>query len=56
MLHKLGSTTLLQLAFPREGNLNFPWQKSPWDNTVVKSNPKNSKAKVSKMLINVQLL
>ena len=27
---------LLQLAFPREGNLNFPWEKSLWDNTVAK--------------------
>ena len=33
----LGSTTLLQLAFPGEGNPNFPWNKSHWDNTVVKS-------------------
>ena len=32
----LGSATLSQLAFPRESNPNFPWEKSPWDNTVVK--------------------
>ena len=31
-----GRATLSQLAFPREGNLNFPWEKSHWDNTVVK--------------------
>ena len=24
------------LAFPRESNLNFPWEKSHWDNTVQK--------------------
>ena len=34
---KLGSVTLSQLAFPREGHPNFPWEKSHWDNTVVKS-------------------
>ena len=28
---------LSQLAFPEEGNPNFPWEKSLWDNTVVKS-------------------
>ena len=27
--------TVSQLAFPREGNLTFPWEKSYWDNTVV---------------------
>ena len=27
---------LSQVAFPGEGNLNFPWEKSHWDNTVVK--------------------
>ena len=32
----LGSATLLQLAFPGEGNSNFLWEKSHWDNTVVK--------------------
>ena len=26
---------LSQLAFPREGNLNFPWEKSHWNNTDV---------------------
>ena len=34
---KLGSATLSQLAFPGEGNPNFPWEKSHGDNTVVKS-------------------
>ena len=33
---RLGSATLLQLAFPRESNLNFPWGKPQWDNTVLK--------------------
>ena len=28
---------LSQLAFPREGNPNFPQEKSYWDNTVIKS-------------------
>ena len=32
----LGSATRSQLAFPREDNPNFPWEKSHWDNTVVK--------------------
>ena len=27
---------LLQLAFHREGDPNFPWEKSQWDNKVVK--------------------
>ena len=29
--------TLSQLAFPGESNLNYPWEISHWDNTVVKS-------------------
>ena len=37
MHHRLVSMTLLQLAFPGEGNPNFPWKKSNWDNTTVKS-------------------
>ena len=45
MHHRLGSATLSQLAFPRESNLNFPWEKSHLDNTVVKK-----KKKVKKML------
>ena len=32
--------TLSQLAFTGEINPNFPWDKSHWDNTVVKSNKK----------------
>ena len=28
---------LSQLAFPGEGSPIFPWEKSHWDNTVVKS-------------------
>ena len=32
---RLGSATLSQLAFPGEGNPNFPWEKSHWDDTVV---------------------
>ena len=37
MHRRLGSATLSQLAFPGEGNPNFLWEKSHWDNTVVKS-------------------
>ena len=39
-LDRLDSTTLSQLAFPREGNLNFPGEKSHWDYTVVKKKSK----------------
>ena len=42
---RLGSVTLLQLAFPREGNPHFPWKKSHWDNTAVKSKKVKSKVK-----------
>ena len=38
MHRRLGSTTLSQLAFSGEGNPNFPWEKSHWDNTVAKKN------------------
>ena len=31
------SPTLSQLAFPGEGDPNFPWEKSQWDNAVVRS-------------------
>ena len=41
---RLGSATLLQLAFPGEGNLNFPWEKFHWDNTVVKKKEEERKA------------
>ena len=33
---RVGSATLSQLAFPAEGNPNIAWEKSHWDNTVVK--------------------
>ena len=36
MHRSLGSATLSQLAFPREGNPDYPWEKSHWDSTVVK--------------------
>ena len=26
----------LQMAFPRESDLNFPWEKSQWDNRVLR--------------------
>ena len=37
MHSRMGSATLSQLAFPGESNPNFPWEKSHWDNTVVKT-------------------
>ena len=40
MYSRLGSATLSQLAFSGERNPNFPWEKSHWDNTAVKSNNK----------------
>ena len=42
MHRRLGSATLSQLAFPGEDNPNFPWEKSCWGNTVVKSKSKSS--------------
>ena len=43
MPHRMGSVTLLQLAFPGESNPNFPWGKSHWDNTVVKNRKKSKR-------------
>ena len=37
MHSRLGSATLSQPAFPGEINPNFLWEKSQWDNTVVKT-------------------
>ena len=37
MHRRLGSATSSQLAFSREGNPNFPWEKAHRDNTVVES-------------------
>ena len=37
MHRRLGSATMSQLAFPGEANPNFPWEKSHWGNTIVKS-------------------
>ena len=45
---------LLQLAFPREGNPNFLWEKFLWDNTVVKS--KKLSKKVIKIAMKVYCL
>ena len=39
MHSRLGHATLLQLAFPRESNPNFPCEESHWDNTAVKRLP-----------------
>ena len=38
---RLSSVTLSQLAFPKEGNPNFPREKSHWNSTAVKSKVKN---------------
>ena len=37
---RFGSATLSQLAFPEEGNPHSPWEKSHWDNIVVKKKGK----------------
>ena len=42
MHHRLGSATLLQLAFPREGHPNFPWEKSHWDSCKKKKKSKSN--------------
>ena len=42
MHRRLGRATLSQPAFPGEGNPNFLWEKSHWDNTVVKEKSKRS--------------
>ena len=42
MHHRLGSAIQSQLAFPGEGNPNFPWEKSHLDNTVVKKKGKRT--------------
>ena len=34
----LGSVTLSQLAFSRESDPIFAWEKSQWDNTVITKN------------------
>ena len=45
MHRKLCSATLSQLAFPWEGNPNFPWEKFHWDTIVIKT--KSEKVKYS---------
>ena len=40
---RLGSATLLQLAFPGEGNPNLQWEKSHRDITVVKKQQQQNK-------------
>ena len=47
-LHRrLGSATLSQMAFPRESNPSFSWEKSEWDNTVVTTTTKSRASGVS---------
>ena len=40
---RLGSATLLLMAFPRESDLDFPWEKSQRDNRVVLKKQTNIK-------------
>ena len=48
---RLGSATMLQPVFPREGNWNLPWEKSHWDNnTVVKFFTKFKRVKSEKKI------
>ena len=51
MHHRMGSRTLLQLAFPRESNLNFPGAKSKWNNTIVKEEKNKKKEKNMEVLL-----
>ena len=44
----LGNATLSELAFSEESDQNLPWEKSQWDNTVVK-NKTNKKIKKMKI-------
>ena len=44
---RLGSATLSHLAFPGKGNLNFPWEKSHWENTVEKVKVKRTMRSVA---------
>ena len=48
-----GSATLLQLAFPGEGNPNFPREKSQWDKTVAKKKKKNHRVLLVALKIEV---
>ena len=47
MHHRLGSATLLQLAFHGEDNPNFPWEESHWDNVVLKKKKKKNTKKMT---------
>ena len=53
MHFRLDSVTLLQLAFPGEGNPNLPWEKSHWGNTAVK---KKEEKKSTGHLLNVTIM
>ena len=46
----LGNATLSQLAFPGESDQNFSWEKSQWDNTIVKTRKKEGKKKGGKLV------
>ena len=55
MHHKLGSMTLLQLTFLGESYPHFLWEKSQWDNTVVKKK-KDEKFKTPPYVCSQELL
>ena len=54
MHSRLGSTTLLQLAFPEESNWNLLWENSQWDNTVVQKKKKKKKKLCPRLVNKVQ--
>ena len=48
MYCRLGSATLSQLAFPRESNPNFSWEKSHWDSKKFKKKKKKKEKQPQK--------
>ena len=51
----LGIATLSQLAFPRESNLNFQWEKSVWNNTGKKKKKEEEALCASTKLVRIIL-
>ena len=52
MHHRLGSATLSQLAFLRESNQNFPWEKTQTGNTHTVVKKKKKKRRERETLLN----
>ena len=50
MHRRLDSASLSQLAFPGECNPNFPWEKTQWDNAVVKIEEENRSMVIEKSM------